>query len=105
MPHVEKDYEAVYLPDQRAGFVWDLSGGRLVISGGCPACAGPTVHPVPDVMPGAVTMGRRRRTAEETVPDEVYMQCRCLRAHAGDEQETGGCGAAWTAVRPAGAGA
>ncbi|MFB0616245.1 hypothetical protein [Streptomyces sp. AGS-58] len=104
MSHVEKAYEATYWPDQQAGFVWDSSGGRLVVSGSCPACAGPTVHPVPEVMPGAVTLGRRRLRLEVPVPDEVYMQCRCMRAHAGDEQETGGCGAAWMAVRPAGTG-
>ncbi|MBL1083129.1 hypothetical protein JK359_14230 [Streptomyces actinomycinicus] len=106
MPHENKAYEVKDLPDQPAGFVWDLSGTRLVISGSCPECGHAVDHPVPDVMPGAVTMGWRwrRERAREEVPREVYMRCRCLQPHAGDEEEAGGCGAAWVAIRPAGAG-
>ncbi|WP_225824367.1 hypothetical protein [Streptomyces naphthomycinicus] len=102
-PHRPKAYESKYLPDQ-TGFVWDFSGGRLVVTGVCPECEGETRHALPDVMPGAVVKGPGRRHRDDEVPGEVYMRCKCRQAHAGDAQETGGCGAKWTAVRPAGGG-
>ncbi|QTD99808.1 hypothetical protein [Streptomyces cyanogenus] len=103
MPHNAKTYESKYLPDQ-TGFLWDFTGGRLVITGTCPECAGTTRHPVPDVMPGAVTKGGTGAASPEDdeVPGQVYMRCRCRLGHPGDAQETGGCGAKWVAVRPAG---
>ncbi|MCE0445617.1 hypothetical protein LT493_13125 [Streptomyces tricolor] len=85
MPHDAKDYESRYLPDQ-TGFVWDFSGGRLVITGLCPACAGETRHPVPTrLTPGAVTKGGGAGAFEEDdeVPREVYMRCRCRLPHPG----------------------
>ncbi|MFF8729133.1 hypothetical protein ACF073_21930 [Streptomyces sp. NPDC015171] len=103
MSHQDTPYASRHLPDQ-TGFVWDFSGGRLVITGTCPACAGATRHPLPDVTPGAIAKGARRGSAADDVPGEVYMRCRCRLPHPGDEQETGGCGAKWVAVRPAGAG-
>ncbi|GGS57183.1 MULTISPECIES: hypothetical protein [Streptomyces] len=105
MPHDPKDYESAHLPDQ-TGFVWDFSGGRLVITGLCPACSGETRHPVPRrITPGAVTKGGGGASPDDAeVPSEVFMQCRCRRSHPGDTRETGGCGAKWTAVRQTGTG-
>ncbi|EST29477.1 hypothetical protein M878_20590 [Streptomyces roseochromogenus subsp. oscitans DS 12.976] len=103
MPHVSKDYEIKNLPDQVSGFSWNLAGGALSISGACPECAGEIDQPLPDVIPGAVSKGwPRRRSPEDEVPERVYMRCDCEYAHRGDDRETGGCGAAWTAVRPSG---
>ncbi|GGZ14482.1 hypothetical protein GCM10010300_68240 [Streptomyces olivaceoviridis] len=106
MSHHPKPYESKYLPDQTTGFVWDFSGGRLVITGTCPECAGRTEHPVPDVMPGAVTKGGSGGVSarEDEVPGEVYMRCRCRLPHPGDARESGGCGAKWVAVRQPGTG-
>ncbi|MEV5873686.1 hypothetical protein AB0L75_05515 [Streptomyces sp. NPDC052101] len=103
MPHRSKDYEVKSLPDQTAGFSWNLAGGAFSISGTCPECAGEFEHPVPDVIPGVVSKGwRRNRPSADEVPDRVFMRCACTYPHRGDDQETGGCGADWTAVRPAG---
>ncbi|MGW3464392.1 hypothetical protein ACWDE9_34525, partial [Streptomyces olivaceoviridis] len=63
-------------------------------------------HPVPDVMPGAVTKGGSGGVSarEDEVPSEVYMRCRCRLPHPGDARESGGCGAKWVAVRQPGTG-
>ncbi|MEU6667051.1 hypothetical protein [Streptomyces sp. NPDC046727] len=103
MSHDPKNYESKYLPDQ-TGFVWDFTTGRLVITGSCPECAGEIRHPLRDIKPGAVAKGPGKGSADDPVPDRVYMRCRCRRPHPGDTQETGGCGAKWTAVRTGGAG-
>ncbi|MEU3414945.1 MULTISPECIES: hypothetical protein [unclassified Streptomyces] len=104
MSHDPKPFESRHLPDQ-SGFVWEISGGRLVITGTCPACGGATSHPVPDIRPGSVAKGLPLgRSGRDETPDEVYMRCRCRLPHPGDQQETGGCGAKWVAVRRRGTG-
>ncbi|GGV27771.1 hypothetical protein GCM10010260_80360 [Streptomyces filipinensis] len=103
MPHLSKDYEVKNLPDQENGFSWNLTGESLSVFGACPECAGEMEQPVPHLIPGAVAKGRRGGGASaDEVPGRVYMQCACAYPHRGDADETGGCGAAWTAVRSTG---